>query len=51
LLNQSKELDKNNETTTQLVQMLQEQMNVNQSQSNQIEALTQELKLLRCKWR
>ena len=47
MLNQSKELDKNNETTTQLVQMLQEQMNVNQSQSNQIEALTQELKLLR----
>ncbi len=52
--NQSNGTDKNNETTTQLVAMLQEQMSINQAQilANQKqlqvnEALTQEVKLLR----
>lgn len=54
LSNQLNGTDKNNETTTQLVAMLQEQMNINQAQilANQKqlqvnEALTQEVKLLR----
>ena len=51
---QSNGTDKNNETTTQLVIMLQEQMTINQAQilahQKQLqvnEALTQEVKLLR----